>query len=115
MKIDGRTLSHESSDTIRQMAVKRVLLRRVLSAGPSGAVFGCQIFVPRQQLLVHRSRDVSQDPRAIHNGSLPRSSAIASLIATKIKPTASDTRKIDYRLGSSTFLTLRVAGVMPTV
>jgi hypothetical protein len=25
MKIDGRTLSHEASETIRQMAVKRVL------------------------------------------------------------------------------------------
>jgi len=49
--------------------------------GLQDSVFGDQIFVPRQQLLIHRTRDVSQDPRPIHNGSLPRRSAMASLIA----------------------------------
>jgi hypothetical protein len=32
------------------------------------AVFGGQIFVPGQQLLVHRPCDVGQDARPIHNG-----------------------------------------------
>jgi hypothetical protein len=33
------------------------------------AVFGDQIFVPGQQLSVHRPCDVSQDARPIHNRS----------------------------------------------
>ena len=32
------------------------------------AVFGSQIFVPGQQLLVHRLCEVGQDARPIHNG-----------------------------------------------
>ena len=43
-------------------------LQSTLLLGLQDAVFGGQIFVPRQQLLVHRPRDVSQDPRPIHNG-----------------------------------------------
>ena len=35
------------------------------------AVLGGQIFVPRQQLLMHRPRHVGQDARPIHNRSLP--------------------------------------------
>ena len=35
------------------------------------AVLGGQIFVPRQQLLVHRPRHVGQDARPIHNRPLP--------------------------------------------
>jgi hypothetical protein len=35
------------------------------------AVFGGQVFDPRQQLLVHRSGDVSQDARPIHSSSTP--------------------------------------------
>jgi hypothetical protein len=34
--------------------------------GPQDAVFGGQIFVPRQQLLIHRASDVGQDARPIH-------------------------------------------------
>jgi hypothetical protein len=45
------------------------------SAAPHDAVFGGQIFVPRQQLPVHRPRYVGQHPRPIHNGPLPRPSA----------------------------------------
>jgi len=36
------------------------------------AVFGGQIFVPRQQLLVHRPGDVGQDARPIHKRPLCR-------------------------------------------
>src|SRR5262245_59169347 len=35
------------------------------------AVFGGQIFVLRQQLLVHRPRDVGQDARPIHESPSP--------------------------------------------
>ena len=35
------------------------------------AVLGGQIFVPPQQILVHRPRHVGQDARPIHNGPLP--------------------------------------------
>ena len=38
--------------------------------GLQDADFGDQIFVPRQQLLVHRPRDVGQDARPIHDGPL---------------------------------------------
>ena len=34
--------------------------------GLQDAVFGGQIFVPRQQLLIHRSSDAGQDARPIH-------------------------------------------------
>ena len=36
--------------------------------GLHDAVFGRQVFVPRQQLLVRRPRHVGQDARPIHNG-----------------------------------------------
>jgi hypothetical protein len=36
------------------------------------AVFGGQIFIPRQQLLVHRPRHVGQDTRPIHHYTDPR-------------------------------------------
>src|SRR5216683_4961607 len=39
--------------------------------GLHDAVFGGQIFVPRQQRLVLRPRYVGQDARPIHNGPLP--------------------------------------------
>jgi hypothetical protein len=48
---------------------------RVMSGADFAAFFhkqyddyGGQIFVPGQQLLVHRPRDVGQDARPIHNG-----------------------------------------------
>jgi hypothetical protein len=53
--------------------------------GLQDAVFGGQIFVPRQQLLVYRPGDVGQDARQIHNGPFAQSSAAASSIA-KIAP-----------------------------
>src|SRR5438034_6031491 len=36
-----------------------------------GQVFGGRIFVPRQQFLVHRPRDVGQNPRQLHESPLP--------------------------------------------
>jgi hypothetical protein len=46
--------------------------------GLKDAVFGGQIFVPRQQLLIHRPRDVGQDPRLIHSASpLPQACRMA--------------------------------------
>src|SRR6267142_1572770 len=51
------------------------------------AVFGGQIFVPRQQLLVHRPRYVGQHPRPIHNGPpCPDPRRRASLIISPIVP-----------------------------
>ena len=38
--------------------------------GFEDAVFRSQIFIPRQQFLVHCPRDVGQDARPIHNGPL---------------------------------------------
>jgi hypothetical protein len=43
-------------------------------------IFGGQIFDPRQQLLVHRPRDVGQDARPIHSSS---PAADSPLIASK--------------------------------
>jgi hypothetical protein len=54
--------------------------------GFQDAVFGGQIFVPRQQLLVYRPGDVGQDVRPIHNGPLAQSSAVASSIRPKNLP-----------------------------
>ena len=45
-------------------------LQPPVQLGLQDAVFGGQIFVPRQQLLVHRPRDVGQHARPIHNGPL---------------------------------------------
>ena len=53
------------------------------------AVFGGPIFVPGQQLLVHRPCDVGQDARPIHPASLRRSPVVA--IAQKINRNASGT------------------------
>jgi hypothetical protein len=43
-------------------------LQSTFQLGLHDAVFGGQIFVPRQQLLVHRPPYVGQDARPIHNG-----------------------------------------------
>ncbi len=43
------------------------------------AVFGGQIFVPRQQPLVHHPGDVSQDACPIHNCPLPLTSAVGAV------------------------------------
>ena len=39
--------------------------------GFQDAIFGGQIFIPRQQLLVHHPRDEGQDARPIHSSSAP--------------------------------------------
>ena len=39
-----------------------------LQLGLQDAIFGHQIFVPRQQLLVHNPADEGQDARPIHSG-----------------------------------------------
>src|SRR5262249_34895928 len=39
-------------------------------------IFGGQIFVPRQQLLVHHPRDKGQDARPIHSSSTPADSRL---------------------------------------
>jgi hypothetical protein len=46
-------------------------LQSTFQLGLQDAVFGGQIFVPRQQLLVHRPRDVGQNPRQLHESPLP--------------------------------------------
>ena len=46
-------------------------LQSTFQLGLQDAVFGGQIFVPRQQLLVHRPRDVGQDARQLHEPPLP--------------------------------------------
>jgi hypothetical protein len=48
--------------------------------GLQDPIFGGQIFVPRQQLLVHHPRDEGQDARPIHSSSTP---ADSRLIAPK--------------------------------
>ena len=54
--------------------------------GLHDAVFGRQVFVPRQQLLVHRPRHVSQDARPIHKRPLPRPSTTAASAVREIVP-----------------------------
>jgi hypothetical protein len=54
--------------------------------GLHDAVFGGQIFVPSQQLLVHLSRYIGQDARPIHTEPPARPSTRASLIASKLLP-----------------------------
>ena len=62
--------------------------------GLQDAVFGCQILIPKQQLLVHRPGDVGQDARA-NSMCLPfpfaRRSAIGAL--TRQKNVADDARR----------------------
>ena len=54
--------------------------------GFQDAVFGGQIFVPRQQLLVYRPGDIGQDARSIHNGPLAQSSAAGIIDRPKNLP-----------------------------
>jgi hypothetical protein len=54
-----------------------------LSIGPSGSGFRRPDIRSAPAALAHCPRDVSQDPRPIHNGPLPRASAMALLIATQ--------------------------------
>src|SRR5262249_53144146 len=44
--------------------------------GLQDPIFGGQIFVPRQQLLVHHPRDEGQDARPIHSSSTPADSRL---------------------------------------
>jgi ABC transporter substrate binding protein len=55
-------------------------LQPPLQLGLQDAIFGGQIFDPRQQLLVHRPRDVGQDARPIHS---PSAAADSQLIAPR--------------------------------
>ena len=75
------------------------------------AVFGGQIFVPRQQLLVHRPRYVGQDARPIHNGPpappLARSSLIVQKSYWAASGTSMPTSLTDRLLDHFSFLTLR--------
>jgi hypothetical protein len=43
-------------------------LRSPIQLALQDAVFRGQIFVPRQQLLIHRSANVGKDARPVHNG-----------------------------------------------
>ena len=45
-------------------------LQPLVQLGLQDAVFDGRVFVPRQQLLLHRPRDVGQHARPIHNGPL---------------------------------------------
>ena len=51
--------------------------------GLQDAVFGRQIFVSGQKLLVYRPRDVGQDARPIHAFTPPVQSAMVALIPAK--------------------------------
>ena len=62
-------------------------LQSTVQLGLLDAVLGRQVFVPSQQLLVHRPRHLGQDARSIHNCSLPYpGSATASWAVRKIVP-----------------------------
>jgi hypothetical protein len=63
-------------------------LQPPLQLGLQDAIFGGQIFNPRQQLLVHHPRDEGQNARPIHSSSTP---ADPQLLAQKI--VASGTRR----------------------
>jgi hypothetical protein len=63
-------------------------LQPPLQLGLQDAIFGGQIFNPRQQLLVHHPRDEGQNARPIHSSSTP---ADSQLLAQKI--VASATRR----------------------
>src|SRR6266436_5714776 len=84
-------------------------LQPPLRLGLQDAIFGGQIFDPRQQLLVHHPRDEGQNTCPIHSSSTP---AESQLFAQKI--VASDARRgyagdgQTHRLFySSNFLTVR--------
>src|SRR5690349_6532081 len=53
---------------------RRPTASAALQLGLGDPIFGGQIFDPRQQLLVHRPRDVGQDARPIHSSSTPADS-----------------------------------------
>src|SRR5215510_3628877 len=83
-----------------------------IQLGLQDAVFGGQIFVARQQLLVHRPRDVSQDPRPIHMG--PIASTVRDGVIDRPPKCSGPPRAPPYwpgithrLLGSFSFLTLR--------
>ena len=63
-------------------------LQPPLQLGLQDAIFGGQIFDPRQQLLVHHPRDEGQNACPIHSSSTP---ADSPLLAQKI--VASGTRR----------------------
>ena len=92
-------------------------LQPPVQLGLQDAVFGGQIFVPRQQLLVHRPGDVGQDARPIHNG--PLTPIVRDIIdrpkkCTRRPPATLCLPSISDRLLSCfSFLTLRHRADMP--
>jgi hypothetical protein len=58
-------------------------LQPTFQLGLQDAAFGSQIFVSRQQLLVHRPRDVGQDARQIRESPLPSNPRWAPSIVAK--------------------------------
>jgi hypothetical protein len=91
-------------------------LQSTFQLGLHDAVFGGQIFVPRQRLLVHRPRYVSQDARPIHNG--PPAPTLGEVVVDRPKnrtgqPTAPLCRP--WLLGHFSFLTLRDRANQPLV
>ena len=68
----SQNLSVQGMAGLAQRAVLGVReLKPTVQLGLHDAVFGRQVFVPSQQLLVHRPRHVGQDARPIHNRPLP--------------------------------------------
>jgi hypothetical protein len=84
----GRLLMVIAQEPTQSLAA---LHRPLFQLGFQDAVFGGQIFVPRQQLLVYRPGDAGQDARPIHNGPLAQSSAAAIIDRPKIYRTATGT------------------------
>jgi hypothetical protein len=52
--------------------------------GLQDAIFGGQIFVPRQQLLVHHASHVRQDARPIHSSRPPRPFGCGKNVADEV-------------------------------
>jgi hypothetical protein len=75
----GKSLAAQSMTDLAQRGSLSVgELQPPLQLGFEDAIFSGQIFIPRQQLLVHHPSDKGQDARPIHSSSTP---ADARLIA----------------------------------
>ena len=68
----GENLAAQSMTDLAERASLGVRkLQPSIQLGLQDAIFGGQIFVPRQQLLVHCPRHVGQDARKLHESPLP--------------------------------------------
>ena len=74
------------------------------------AVLGGQIFVPRQQLLVHRPRDVGQDARPIHQSHPTAPFGCREIVEGEIRRGHNGDAQIPV-FSAFNFLTLRAATV----